>query len=80
MLDRVNCRSFFECIKIKTLSSTLQSSGLLLLATYSLIFLIAANPLTINDEGLTPLQMARNKGHVSVVRLLEVGHLTINLS
>ena len=74
MLDRVDCTSFFECIKIKTLSSTLQSSGLLLLATYSLIFLIAANPLTINDEGLTPLQMARNKGHVSVVRLLEVGH------
>lgn len=32
----------------------------------------AADPLAVNDDALTPLDMARNRGHVSVVRMIEV--------
>ncbi|CAK9218263.1 unnamed protein product [Sphagnum jensenii] len=30
-----------------------------------------ADPLAVNDDSLTPLDMARNRGHTSVVRLIE---------
>jgi hypothetical protein len=30
-----------------------------------------ADPLAVNDDSLTPLDMARNRGHISVVRLIE---------
>eukprot|EP00249_Psilotum_nudum_P022069 c28361_g1_i1 orf=545-2047(+) len=39
--------------------------------TVSLLLSRGANPLAINDDGQLPLDMARNRGHVSVVRLLE---------
>lgn len=32
----------------------------------------AAEPLAINDDGLTPLDMARAREHVTVVRIIEV--------
>lgn len=32
----------------------------------------AADPLALNDDSLTPLDMARNRGHVAVVRMIEV--------
>ena len=32
----------------------------------------AADPLALNDDSLTPLEMARNRGHVAVVRMIEV--------
>lgn len=32
----------------------------------------AADPLAVNDDSLTPLDMARQRGHVSVVRMIEV--------
>nr|XP_024363583.1 probable E3 ubiquitin-protein ligase XBOS34 isoform X4 [Physcomitrium patens] len=31
----------------------------------------AADPLAVNDDSLTPLDMARNRGHVTVVRMIE---------
>ncbi|KAH7282294.1 hypothetical protein KP509_35G024000 [Ceratopteris richardii] len=39
--------------------------------TVTLLLQRGANPMVINDAGLTPLQMARNRGHASVVRILE---------
>ncbi|KAI5062297.1 hypothetical protein GOP47_0022836 [Adiantum capillus-veneris] len=39
--------------------------------TVTLLLSRGANPMVINDAGLTPLQMARSRGHVSVVRILE---------
>ncbi|CAM6123627.1 unnamed protein product [Calypogeia fissa] len=39
--------------------------------TVLLLLSRGANPLAVNDEGLTPLDMARNKAHVSVVRIIE---------
>lgn len=39
--------------------------------TVTLLLSRGANPMVINDVGLTPLQMARNRGHISVVRILE---------
>ena len=35
----------------------------------------AADPLALNDDSLTPLDMARTRGHVSVVRMIEVEFL-----
>ena len=35
-------------------------------------WLFSANPLAVNDDGQTALEMARSKGHTPVVRLLEV--------
>jgi hypothetical protein len=35
----------------------------------------AANPMAINDDDQTPLDLARSRGHVSVVRMLEVRFL-----
>lgn len=32
----------------------------------------AADPLAVNDDSLTPLDMARTRGHVAVVRMIEV--------
>lgn len=32
----------------------------------------AADPLAVNDDSLTPLDMARARGHVAVVRMIEV--------
>lgn len=32
----------------------------------------AADPLAVNDDVLTPLDLARNRGHLSVVRMIEV--------
>lgn len=40
-----------------------------------LIFLLA-NPLAVNSDGQTALDMARSRGHASVVRLLEVSLLS----
>lgn len=39
--------------------------------TVTLLLSRGANLLAINDEGHTPLDMARSRGHVAVVRLLE---------
>lgn len=39
--------------------------------TVTVLLSRGADPLAINDDGQTPLDMARSKGHVSVVRLLE---------
>lgn len=39
--------------------------------TVTLLLSRGADPLCINDDGQTPLEMARSRGHVSVVRLLE---------
>lgn len=39
--------------------------------TVTLLLSRGANPMVINDAGLTPLQMARIRGHVAVVRILE---------
>lgn len=32
----------------------------------------AADPLAVNDDALTPLDLARNRGHITVVRMIEV--------
>jgi len=32
----------------------------------------AADPLAVNDDSLTPLHMARSRGHVAVIRMIEV--------
>lgn len=39
--------------------------------TVTLLLSRGANPLAVNDEDQTPLAMARSRGHVAVVRLLE---------
>ncbi|MCO5611375.1 hypothetical protein L7F22_065628 [Adiantum nelumboides] len=39
--------------------------------TVTLLLSHGANPLAVNDDGQTPLDMARSRGHVAVVRLLE---------
>lgn len=39
--------------------------------TTTLLLSHGANPYAVNDDGHTPLDMARNRGQVSVVRLLE---------
>eukprot|EP00250_Pteridium_aquilinum_P015995 c22879_g1_i1 orf=338-1873(-) len=39
--------------------------------TVTLLISRGANPLAVNDGGQTPLEMARSRGHVAVVRLLE---------
>lgn len=39
--------------------------------TVNLLLSNGADPLAINDDGQTPLEMARSRGHLSVVRLLE---------
>lgn len=31
-----------------------------------------ADPLAMNDDALTPLDLARNRGHVNIVRMIEV--------
>ncbi|KAH7277325.1 hypothetical protein KP509_39G045500 [Ceratopteris richardii] len=39
--------------------------------TVTLLLSRGANPLAVNDDGQTPLDLARNRGHTIVVRLLE---------
>ncbi|XP_024361840.1 probable E3 ubiquitin-protein ligase XBOS34 isoform X2 [Physcomitrium patens] len=39
--------------------------------TVLLLLSRGADPLAVNDDSLTPLDMARNRGHVSVVRMIE---------
>ncbi|XP_024535281.1 putative E3 ubiquitin-protein ligase XBAT34 isoform X1 [Selaginella moellendorffii] len=40
--------------------------------TVILLLSRGADPLAVNDDGQTPLDMARSRGHVSVVRIIEV--------
>ena len=39
---------------------------------YIMVFLLAANPLALNDDFQTPLDVARDNGHSDVVRAIEV--------
>ncbi|XP_073386986.1 putative E3 ubiquitin-protein ligase XBAT35 isoform X3 [Physcomitrium patens] len=39
--------------------------------TVLLLLSRGADPLAVNDDSLTPLDMARNRGHVTVVRMIE---------